>query len=413
LQNLSVKNDSILISGGQGIKLPASATTEDDQTISFDQTTNILSLENGGTADLSSLATNSNDADADSTNELQNLSIKNDSILISGGKGIKLPASVTTEDDQAISFDQTTNILTLENGGTADLSSLATNSNDADADSTNELQTISFANDTIYLSNNGGKAKIEEKDPNWNSEKTNYYTKTNLGTVGESTIEWANLANIPATLDIDSTDNFSGNYADLSGKPTDGLSNNSVPRWNSASNAFTDGLIIDDGTNVAIGGATNSSYVFFVNGKFGSAGINELSDRRFKTDIEQYKTSLEQVCKLQAVTYKWKKEQYPERNFTDNTEIGFIAQEVEALFPELVTTDAEGYKTVQYSRTVAILLEAIKELNTIVQAQQNQITKLEANIGSTETMQTQIQQLQTQISILSNAIENANKTASH
>ncbi len=43
-------------------------------------------------------------------------------------------------------------------------------------------------------------------------------------------------------------------------------------------------------------------------------------------------------------------------------QIGLIAQEVEKVFPELVSTDSEGYKSIAYGKLTAVLIEAIKEL---------------------------------------------------
>jgi hypothetical protein len=51
-------------------------------------------------------------------------------------------------------------------------------------------------------------------------------------------------------------------------------------------------------------------------------------------------------------------------NFTDGRQIGFIAQEVEKILPELVTTDANGYKSVAYANVVPVLVEAVKSLKT-------------------------------------------------
>ena len=47
----------------------------------------------------------------------------------------------------------------------------------------------------------------------------------------------------------------------------------------------------------------------------------------------------------------------------EGADIGVIAQEIEAILPELVTTRISGYKAVKYEKLVALLIEAIKELN--------------------------------------------------
>ena len=65
-----------------------------------------------------------------------------------------------------------------------------------------------------------------------------------------------------------------------------------------------------------------------------------------------------------------------------------------------MTTGSDGYKTVQYSRTVAVLLEAIKELNAVVAQQQASITKLEASLESAEAVNARLESLQQQINIL-------------
>ena len=56
-------------------------------------------------------------------------------------------------------------------------------------------------------------------------------------------------------------------------------------------------------------------------------------------------------------------------------EIGFIAQEVEAIIPDLVTETGEGIKTVSYSRVTAVLVETIKE-------QQTQINELKEMVNT-------------------------------
>lgn len=432
LQTLSISGDLLSISDGNQVKLPSSITGADDQALTFDGTTNVLTLEDGGTADLSKFA-----ADLDPKNELQTLSIVGDIISISDGNQVKLPANLAGADDQALTFDGTTNVLTLEDGGTADLSKFATDLDpknelqaltfddatniltlqdggsvdlskfttsaaDKDADPTNELQAISYVDDSLVLSLGGGKVKLiqTESDPLWTADKSGYYTKTQLQTSGSAQVAWGNLSGVPAKLDLDASDDFSGDYADLTNKPTISLNNNAVPHWNAATTSFANGLITDDGANVAIGGAVNPSYLLFVNGRFGSAGINELSDARFKTNVQSFTPSLSKVCQMRAVTYSWDTLTYPERNFSKTSEIGFIAQEVEALFPQLVTTGSDGYKTVQYSRTVAVLLEAIKELNAIVAQQQASITKLEASLESAEAVNARLESLQQQINIL-------------
>ena len=80
--------------------------------------------------------------------------------------------------------------------------------------------------------------------------------------------------------------------------------------------------------------------------------------------------------KLRAITFKWNKDKYPEKNFDEGKQIGLIAQEVEEVVPEIVRTDADGYKSIDYSKLSVILLEAVKDLQKTVSEQQELIEKL-------------------------------------
>jgi hypothetical protein len=101
------------------------------------------------------------------------------------------------------------------------------------------------------------------------------------------------------------------------------------------------------------------------------------SDRRLKTDITNLdsKTSLDKVLQLQGVNYKW-----IDGNRKGVPQIGFIAQDVEEVVPEVVfetTRMSEGdgdhlnktlYKRIDYERMVALLAEAIKEQQKEIEA---------------------------------------------
>lgn len=99
------------------------------------------------------------------------------------------------------------------------------------------------------------------------------------------------------------------------------------------------------------------------------------SDIRSKKNIEPLSNVLEKLSNLNGVTYNWK-----EPGISNKKEIGMIAQEVEKVFPELVTTDTEGYKSVSYVNFTAVLLEAIKE-------QQQEINQLKQEIQQLKNKQ--------------------------
>lgn len=90
--------------------------------------------------------------------------------------------------------------------------------------------------------------------------------------------------------------------------------------------------------------------------------ITNCSDIRLKTDISPIQGSLTRIQALNGVNYHWKK--HPETSL----QTGFIAQEVQKIFPELVETDQEGFLSVNYTGLIPHLLEAIKDLKHQVEA---------------------------------------------
>lgn len=93
---------------------------------------------------------------------------------------------------------------------------------------------------------------------------------------------------------------------------------------------------------------------------------------------------LDKILKIQGVNYYWKKDEFPDWKFTDKKQIGFIVQDLEKKFPELVNTDndSSAYKSVDYSKLTPVLVEGIKELNAKIEALQEQINLLKAANGN-------------------------------
>ena len=86
------------------------------------------------------------------------------------------------------------------------------------------------------------------------------------------------------------------------------------------------------------------------------------SDRRFKKNIQAFPQVLDKLAGLQPVSYDWRTEEFPEYHFGSARAVGLIAQEVEKVFPDMVSTDARGYKQVNYSELPYLMLQAIREL---------------------------------------------------
>ena len=84
------------------------------------------------------------------------------------------------------------------------------------------------------------------------------------------------------------------------------------------------------------------------------------SDIRFKENIKPIENALDKISKISGNTYDWKEENKIEHGYEGN-DVGVIAQEIEAVLPQLVQTRESGYKAVKYDKLVALLIEGIKE----------------------------------------------------
>ena len=83
------------------------------------------------------------------------------------------------------------------------------------------------------------------------------------------------------------------------------------------------------------------------------------SDRKYKENIKPIESALDKAMQLQGVTFDWKDS---ESILDIKEDIGFIAQDVEKVLPELVRDNGKGNLSLRYQGITPVLLEAIKEL---------------------------------------------------
>jgi hypothetical protein len=104
------------------------------------------------------------------------------------------------------------------------------------------------------------------------------------------------------------------------------------------------------------------------------------SDVRFKENVTQIDNSLEKILKIRGVYFDW----IEMEKFHGNKghDVGVIAQEIEEVLPEIVTTRDSGYKAVKYEKLTPLLIEAIKEQQTQIEDQGLEIRRLKSLIGS-------------------------------
>ena len=273
---------------------------------------------------------------------------------------------------------------------------------------------------------------LEGKDFNitLTGDVTGTGTVTNLGNVSFATTIAANSV----ALGTDTTGNYvaslvAGTNITLSNNsgegatPTIGLTNNTISGIALGSNLATltigtglsgtsyngsTGVTIANtgvtsnvaGTGVSVSGATGAVTISIGqavatsdNVRFNSLGIgmaasatagridatNDIvafssSDIRFKENIKPIENAIDKIRKISGNTYDWKEENKIEHGYEGN-DVGVIAQEIEAVLPQLVQTRENGYKAVKYDKLVALLIEGIKD-------QQLQIEQLRIDLNN-------------------------------
>jgi len=109
-------------------------------------------------------------------------------------------------------------------------------------------------------------------------------------------------------------------------------------------------------------------------GTFTSSGdiiaFGSPSDKRLKENIKPIESALSKVSKLQGVTFDWKQS---DSILDIKEDIGFIAQDVKEVVPELVRENEDGMLSMRHQGVAPILLEAIKELKAEIEELKKQI----------------------------------------
>lgn len=121
-------------------------------------------------------------------------------------------------------------------------------------------------------------------------------------------------------------------------------------------------MSITNNGNVGIGTQSPSQRLHVVGNICATGTIGTCSDARFKEHVEPIAGALEKVEQLRGVAFDWKREAFPDHQFVENRQLGFIAQEVEKVLPQVVSRGEDGYLSVDYGRLTPVLVEALREL---------------------------------------------------
>ena len=389
-QNLTLEGTMVSIEDGNSIDLgsiiPDGGT--DDQTLNLNGTN--LSIEDGNSIDLGNII-------PDEGTDDQTLNLNGTNLSIEDGNSIDLGNIIPDEgtDDQTLNLNGTN--LSIENGNSVNLSVIQDGVNDDDNDPDNELQSLILNGNTlsitgknsVNLPSSSSGWNLSGGDLNWTSTNRdfdiNYNNSFGLRLkyrweegIGGYT-NWSIGARYAINDKIYLTVNNQGHIGYNTNPETNAkvrLSHENI-NWGysienkSASNPWLWYQYSDaDGANLGL------AYDFSILGAFdpGTGAYSTVSDARVKKEIRRMDPILENLMKLESKSYVYKKDK------SGKSQFGFIAQEVEKVFPELVTAPKVGglgetHYTMNYAQFGVLAIKAIQEQQEIILNQQRQIDK--------------------------------------
>lgn len=166
-------------------------------------------------------------------------------------------------------------------------------------------------------------------------------------------------------------------------------SGNAVALILAADEAVDDGdswqLTVADGGDFSFGNDISGSQTNLVSmnsdGDFTVTGdVNVLSDANFKKNISQVKNAQQLINQLRPVSYKWRTDTHRD----EREHLGLIAQEVEKILPEIVKTDTEQLKSVNYVSLLPLLAQSGGDLHSNQLKQRQLIDSLDARLSALE-----------------------------
>lgn len=134
-------------------------------------------------------------------------------------------------------------------------------------------------------------------------------------------------------------------------------------------NEIEDKLVIRGNGRVGINTYTPQAQFHVQGDALASGTWGQVSDIRLKEDVQSLAEPLNKILGLKGISYKLK-------NGDNQRKIGVVAQEVEKIVPEVVSTGEDGYKSVAYQNLVPLLIEAIKQQNAEIQNLKKEVETL-------------------------------------
>lgn len=155
--------------------------------------------------------------------------------------------------------------------------------------------------------------------------------------------------------------------------------------------------------NVAVGPEVYDTFDLYIDGNIGATHVYSLSDERLKENINLLSDiEINDLYKLEGISYNFNAEELKIKNnpasnliltsdttaiptidtreydiLASKTCIGFSAQELQKVYPELVTEDDKGYLSIDYISLIPVIVEALKEQQEIIIELTTRLAKLE------------------------------------
>jgi len=178
-----------------------------------------------------------------------------------------------------------------------------------------------------------------------------------------------------------------------------------IGQYNSVNSTVTGSATAFNPANAAfvIGKGTGSSaksdaFVVYFNGNATLSGdLTINSDERLKENIQPLGSTLNKLHQIEGKTYSLKKDE------KHTPKIGVLAQEVQAVFPELVTEGGDGILSVNYQGLVPVLINAINEQEVKIaalEAQNEQLSIASKKIAALEAQNAEIKELKEMVRLL-------------
>ena len=167
-----------------------------------------------------------------------------------------------------------------------------------------------------------------------------------------------------------------------------------------------DRLYIDTNGSVGINRIPSSMFKLDVSGDIRCNDLDETSDGRLKQNISTIGNALEKILALRGVSHDWRTTEFPESNLPEGRQLGLIAQEVEAVLPEVVslaptygTVEETGeiYQTgelygISYGKIVPVLIEAMKQQQHLIDTQKQEVDDLKTRMAQVEAALQRLEQ---------------------